>query len=106
MTLVERKSRYTLACRLKSRHSALVGEAVVELLRPHKRYCKTLTFDYGKEFADHDDQVNDAVYGLNHRPVKAWVIPLPMRSSMGSKCSRLNYPMMHFAVESTVQKCL
>jgi IS30 family transposase len=116
VTLVERKSRYTLACHLKSRHSALVSEAVIELLRPHKRYCKTLTFDNGKEFADHEfmarclgakvyfahpycswerglnenhngllrqffpkkssllkvtqDEVNDAVYNLNHRPRK------------------------------------
>lgn len=54
VTLVERKSRYTLACQLKSRHSALVSEAVIELLRPHKRYCKTITFDNGKEFADHE----------------------------------------------------
>ena len=53
LTLVERKSRYTLACQLNSRHSAGVTEAVIELLRPHKRQCHTLTFDNGKEFADH-----------------------------------------------------
>jgi len=116
VTLVERKSRYTLACQLNSRHSALVSQAVIELLRPHKHCCKTITFDNGKEFADHEfmarclvakvyfahpycswerglnenhngllrqffpkksnllkvtaDQVNDAVYSLNHRPRK------------------------------------
>ena len=53
LTLVERKSRYTLACQLKSRHSAAVTEAVIALLRPHKRQCHTLTFDNGKEFAEH-----------------------------------------------------
>ena len=53
VTLVERKSRYTLACQISSRHSAGVTEAVVKLLRPHKRQCHTLTFDNGKEFLEH-----------------------------------------------------
>lgn len=53
VTLVERKSRYTLARQLDSRHSALVTEAVIELLRPHKAWCETITFDNGKEFAEH-----------------------------------------------------
>lgn len=53
LTLVERKSRYTLACQLSSRHSTGVSQAVIELLRPHKRQCRTLTFDNGKEFAEH-----------------------------------------------------
>lgn len=54
VTLVERKSRYTLAYALRSRHSAGVTQAILELLRPHKAACKTLTFDNGKEFAEHD----------------------------------------------------
>ncbi len=54
VTLVERKSRHTLACRLDSRHSAGVTQAVIDLLRPHKGQCKTLTFDNGKEFAAHE----------------------------------------------------
>ncbi len=116
VTLVERKSRYTLATALPSRHSEQVTQALIELLRPHKSQCKTLTFDNGKEFAQHEliaqclqvkvyfahpyrswerglnenhngllrqffpkntnllkvtqDQVNEAVYRLNHRPRK------------------------------------
>jgi IS30 family transposase len=53
VTLVERKSRYTLAAPLPSKHSAGVTRAVVDLLRPHRKACKTLTFDNGKEFAEH-----------------------------------------------------
>lgn len=53
VTLVERKSRYTLVRQLDSRHSAGVTEAVIELLRPHKDLCQTITFDNGKEFAEH-----------------------------------------------------
>jgi len=53
VTLVERKSRYTLAYPLRSKHSAGVTQAIVDLLRPHRAACKTLTFDNGKEFAEH-----------------------------------------------------
>jgi len=116
VTLVERASRYTLAQQLPSRHSTGVTEAVVELLRPHRAVCQTLTFDNGKEFAQHEqiaqrlraqvyfahpyhswergtnentngllrqyfpkstnlrritqEQVQEAVYQLNHRPRK------------------------------------
>lgn len=54
VTLVERKSRYTLASQLDSRHSAGVTHAIIGLLRPYKKQCKTLTFDNGKEFAEHE----------------------------------------------------
>ena len=54
VTLVERKSRYTLAAPLPRRTSALVGQAMIDLLRPHKARCKTITLDNGKEFADHE----------------------------------------------------
>jgi IS30 family transposase len=53
LTLVERKSRYTLARQSDSRHSAGVTEAVIALLRPYKSQCQTITFDNGKEFAEH-----------------------------------------------------
>ena len=42
-----------LACQAASRHSAGVTEAVITLLRPHRGQCHTLTFDNGKEFAEH-----------------------------------------------------
>ncbi|QTN27054.1 IS30 family transposase [Rhodoferax sp. AJA081-3] len=29
-------------------------QAIVDLLRPHRHACKTLTFDNGKEFAEHE----------------------------------------------------
>jgi IS30 family transposase len=54
LTLVERKSRYTLARQSDSRHSAGVTGAVIALLRPYQSQCQTITFDNGKEFADHE----------------------------------------------------
>ena len=53
VTLVDRKSRYTFAAPVDAKKSCLVGQAVIDLLRPHKGRCHTLTFDNGKEFADH-----------------------------------------------------
>lgn len=53
ITLVERKSRYSLARQVNFKTSDLTGHAVVELLRPHRARCHTVTFDNGKEFADH-----------------------------------------------------
>ena len=116
VALVDRKSRYTFAAQVNFKKSDLVAQAVIDLLRPHKARCHTLTFDNGKEFADHafiskclnakvyfahpycswerglnentngllrqyfpkktnlrditHEQVDDAVYKLNHRPRK------------------------------------
>jgi len=53
VTLVERKSRYTLAMRVDSKQSSPVTEAILTLMRPHKDQCLTITFDNGKEFAEH-----------------------------------------------------
>jgi len=138
VTLVERKSRYTLACRLDSRHSTGVTQAVIELLRPHKAQCKTLTFDNGKEFAEHQfiaqclktkvyfahpycswerglnenhngllrqffpkktsflkvtqEQVNDAVYRLNHRPRKCLGYRTPHEVFYGLQTRALKLP--------------
>lgn len=113
---MERYSRYTLSQRADSRHSTGVTQRIIELLRPHKNQCLTITFDNGKEFAEHafiarcldtdvyfahpyhswerglkestngllrqyfpkstdflrvsHEEVNEAVYRLNHRPRK------------------------------------
>jgi transposase, IS30 family len=65
VTLVERKSRYTLAQVVDSKHSEGVTHAITELLRPHKGKRHTLTLDNGKEFAQHEfigDCLNIAIY--------------------------------------------
>lgn len=138
VTLVERKSRYTLAAQLDSRHSSKVTQAIIELLGPHKQQCKTLTFDNGKEFAEHafiarcldakvyfahpycswerglnenhngllrqyfpkttsllrvtQDDVNDAVYQLNHRPRKCLGYRTPHEVFYGLEMRPLKLP--------------
>lgn len=54
VTLAERKSRYVLAGQVRSKHAEGVTAKINSLLRPHKHKCHTVTFDNGKEFAEHE----------------------------------------------------
>jgi len=54
VTLVERKSRFTLFKPVESKRAAVVREAIVELLAPYQEQTHTITFDNGKEFAEHE----------------------------------------------------
>lgn len=53
VTLVERKTKATLIKKVPNRTSKSVEEAVVDLLKPYKKQVLTITFDNGKEFANH-----------------------------------------------------
>ena len=53
VTLVERRSKFLLTCRVKRKTKAEVTKAVNNLLKPFKESCKTITFDNGGEFAGH-----------------------------------------------------
>lgn len=54
VTLAERKSRYVLAGHISSKHAEGVTDVTTRLLTPHKDKCHTITFDNGKEFAEHE----------------------------------------------------
>ena len=54
VTLAERKSRYVLAGHVSSKHAEGVTAVITRLLSPHKKNCHTITFDNGKEFAEHE----------------------------------------------------
>ena len=73
VTLVERMSRYTLSCLVPSKHSEGVTHAMIELLRPHKGVCHTITLDNGKEFAQHTfvgNSLECAIYFAH--PYRSW----------------------------------
>ncbi len=53
VTMVERKSRYTLIALVDSKESAAVTQGMIHSLRPHRDKVATMTFDNGKEFARH-----------------------------------------------------
>ncbi len=55
VTLVERRSRYTLARKIKDKTACVTTEAIVSLFEDvPSRMLKTLTLDNGKEFAGHE----------------------------------------------------
>lgn len=53
VTLAERRTRYTLVAPVSSGKAEPVAQAMIELLRPHRNVCHTITLDNGKEFAEH-----------------------------------------------------
>ena len=72
VTLTERKSRFTLLRTLNGKHAYPVREAIIELLKWDPR-IKTITFDNGKEFAEHEkiaDALNVDCYFAN--PYASW----------------------------------
>ncbi|MEW6563733.1 MAG: IS30 family transposase [Pseudomonadota bacterium] len=54
VSLVERKSGYTLIRKVKRKTAQAVRRAAVSLLRPHQDKVHTLTSDNGKEFSQHE----------------------------------------------------
>ena len=54
LTLVERKTLYTIIVPLKSKSADGLTQAAIAALKPMKDQVHTLTFDNGKEFAGHE----------------------------------------------------
>jgi IS30 family transposase len=55
LSLVERKSKYTLLHKLDAATAANTAAAIVAKMRPHKKFVHTITADNGKEFAGHQN---------------------------------------------------
>ena len=55
VTLVERKSRFTLLKKIDQRTAAATKMAIIQMLTPYKAKTLTITCDNGKEFADHQE---------------------------------------------------
>ena len=73
VSLVERRSRYTLLGNVDSKQAEEVASKTIGLLSPHKEYTETITADNGKEFAHHITigQALDASVYFAH-PYHAW----------------------------------
>lgn len=54
LTMVERKTLYTVIVRLTGKHADLLAEAAVSHMEEIKAKVKTITFDNGLEFAAHE----------------------------------------------------
>lgn len=53
VTIVERKSKFTVMKKVENKTAELVAATTIELLRPYKDRILTITADRGKEFAYH-----------------------------------------------------
>ncbi|MBN2689357.1 MAG: hypothetical protein JXR42_01960 [Gammaproteobacteria bacterium] len=51
---MERKTLYTIIVPLKSKSVGRLAQAAIGALKPMKDQAHTLTFDNGKEFAEHE----------------------------------------------------
>lgn len=60
VTVVDRKSKFTLIKNVASKQADLVTQALIEMLTPIKAITKTITSENGKEFAYHK-QISDAL---------------------------------------------
>ena len=54
LTLDDRKSKLRFAAPLSSKKANDVKEAMIRLLKPLQQFIKTITYDNGKEFTEHD----------------------------------------------------
>jgi IS30 family transposase len=54
VTIVDRKSKFSLITKVNSKHADVVTQATIDLLYPLRRLTHTITSDNGKEFAYHE----------------------------------------------------
>jgi len=73
VTLDERKSKLRLAAPLKSKKAEAVQHAMIKVMKPLKKFVKTITYDNGKEFVGHTS-VNTALQCQSYfaTPYHSW----------------------------------
>ena len=73
VTVVDRKSKFTLIKKVESKQAKEVTKALVEMLLPLKPVTKTITSDNGKEFAYHKEvsEALDTNFYFAH-PYSSW----------------------------------
>jgi len=54
ITIVDRKSKFTLIEKSRNKQAGVTAQKIIKLLEPFKKYVHTLTADNGKEFAWHE----------------------------------------------------
>jgi IS30 family transposase len=73
VTIDERISKLRLALPVNSKHKTIVASSLIDMLRPVYSAVKSITYDNGKEFADHE-KVNNAVNCVSFfaKPYHSW----------------------------------
>ena len=73
VTMVERKTLYTVVTRINSKHADITASALIQSIKHSKSKVLTITFDNGKEFAQHErigQQLEADVYFAH--PYSSW----------------------------------
>ncbi|BCE00741.1 IS30 family transposase [Marinicellulosiphila megalodicopiae] len=73
VTIVERKTKFTVAAQVKSKSTKDVTAATIRLLEPYKDLVHTITADNGKEFSGHEEiskALNAEIYFAH--PYSSW----------------------------------
>ncbi len=73
VTVVDRKSKFTIIKATLTKHAEVVTQALIEMLTPMQNITHTITSDNGKEFAYHkqiSDTLNTSFYFAN--PYHSW----------------------------------
>ena len=73
LTMVERKTLYTVIIRLTGKHADLLAQAAIKGMKKLKDRIKTITFDNGLEFSEHEKMARglDADIYFAH-PYASW----------------------------------
>jgi len=73
VTLVERKTLFTVSAKVTRKNATSVAQAMIALLKPYKDKVKTLPFDNGSEFCQHE-KVADALPAKTYfaDPYSSW----------------------------------
>ena len=54
ITLVERKGGFSIIIKVESKNAKLVAKEIIKAMRKYKGFVKSITFDNGLEFAEHE----------------------------------------------------
>ena len=73
VTLVERRSRYTLIGKVATKQAEEVATTTIGLLDPQQQHTHTITADNGKEFAQHETVAAELdLYFYFAHPYASW----------------------------------
>ena len=73
VTLVERKTRFTVAIKAANKTSRAVTDAICDYLKPYQERVLTLTYDNGREFAYHEEIARElTAEGFFAHPYHSW----------------------------------
>jgi len=73
VTLVERKTRFTVAIKAVNKTARAVTDAICDYLKPYQERVLTLTYDNGREFAYHEEIARElAAEGFFAHPYHSW----------------------------------